>query len=256
MMNNNKPNAFTIVELSLVLLIISLIIGGTMAGKSLINNARIRALISESGEYVRAVDNFRNIIVVNGSGCLPGDCLSATAIFGTTDINGFTVHNGNGNGFIGGTNTDNLEDLGAWQHLALAGIINGTFTGNIVAAPTSQVSVGVNAPGSNYDPSLVYLFYSDHIISNYALHNAIAVCTLSSDTDCHEGIFVNDAYAVDVKVDDGLPFTGRIFARSYVGSNCTSAAIVAGNHASTTYLMAAKPTLCLILFALNGFIYN
>ena len=256
MMYNNKPNAFTLVELSLVLLIISLIIGGTMAGKSLITNAKIRSLISESGEYPRAVDNFRNIIVINGNGCFPGDCASATAVFGTTDVNGSTVNNGDGNGFIGDNTTNNLEDLGAWQHLALAGIINGVFTGNLVAAPTSKVSVSVNAPGSNYDPNLVYLFYSDTISSNYVLHNAIAACTLGSNTACHESVYVNDIYAVDVKVDDGLPFTGRILAFSGTVGNCTSAAIALGNHTSATYLMAAQPTTCKVLFALTGFIYS
>jgi prepilin-type N-terminal cleavage/methylation domain-containing protein len=43
----NKRCGFTLIELSIVLVIIGLIVGGVLAGQSLINAAAVRAQISQ-----------------------------------------------------------------------------------------------------------------------------------------------------------------------------------------------------------------
>ena len=55
-MNNNK--AFSLIELSIVLIIIGLLVAGITGGKSLIENAKNRALINEIRGWKQAVNAF------------------------------------------------------------------------------------------------------------------------------------------------------------------------------------------------------
>ena len=54
--NNNK--AFSLIELSIVLIIIGLLVAGITGGKSLIENAKNRALINEIRSWKQAVNAF------------------------------------------------------------------------------------------------------------------------------------------------------------------------------------------------------
>ena len=46
-MNNNNNKAFSLIELSIVLMISGLLVGGITGGKSLIESAKIRNVINE-----------------------------------------------------------------------------------------------------------------------------------------------------------------------------------------------------------------
>ena len=59
---------FTLVEMSIVMVIIGLIIGGILVGRDLINVAAIRSQISQIEQYQTAVNTFRGKY-----GYLPGD---------------------------------------------------------------------------------------------------------------------------------------------------------------------------------------
>src|ERR1017187_10122680 len=65
---------FTLVELSIVLVIIGLIIGGVLVGRDLISAAEVRAQISQIEKYQTAVNTFRDKY-----GYLPGDIPEPTA---------------------------------------------------------------------------------------------------------------------------------------------------------------------------------
>ncbi len=89
---------FTLVEVSIVIVIIGLIIGGIFVGKDLLLQSSIRAQISQIDAIEASINTFRLKY-----GCLPGDCPNATDIFGTTDPLGNTVVNGNGDNIIKST---------------------------------------------------------------------------------------------------------------------------------------------------------
>ena len=65
-MNNNK--AFSLIELSIVLIIIGLLIAGIIGGKSLIESAKIRNVINEFNNLEKSIYTFKVI-----KDRLPGD---------------------------------------------------------------------------------------------------------------------------------------------------------------------------------------
>jgi len=60
MIQKSLRNAgFTLIELSIVLVIIGLIVGGILAGQQLIHNSRIKNTVSQLQEYRTATNSFR-----------------------------------------------------------------------------------------------------------------------------------------------------------------------------------------------------
>ena len=130
-------HGFSLLELSIVLVIIGLIAGGIVAGSSMIRAAELRAVISEETQFKIAIHTFRE----KYSG-LPGDLDNATRFWGaepaancpgdeTTPSTTSATCDGNGDGFISWGNISGFggESHRFWQHLANAGLIAGNFTG-------------------------------------------------------------------------------------------------------------------------------
>ena len=88
---------FTLIELSIVLVIIGLIVGGVLVGQDLIRAAAVRAQVSQIEKYNTAVNTFRDKY-----GALPGDIQDpAASSFGFTP-RGQLAGEGDGNGVIEG----------------------------------------------------------------------------------------------------------------------------------------------------------
>ncbi len=68
MRNNNKISGFSLIELSIVLIIIGLLVAGVTGGSSLIESARVRAFVNEVNGYKQAINTY---YVAKGK--LPGD---------------------------------------------------------------------------------------------------------------------------------------------------------------------------------------
>ena len=138
-LQQNKQAGFTLVELSIVLVIIGLIIGGVLVGQDLIKAAEIRATTSDIEKYNAAANTFRNRF--NG---LPGDLLSDRAIqFGMAARDG-TAGQGDGNSVIEGcaeaSTALGCENAVFWQDLTRAELISDAFV------PATSVATGNNGP--------------------------------------------------------------------------------------------------------------
>src|SRR5215216_4335266 len=111
-----NERGFTLIEIAIVLVIIGLLLGGVLKGQELITGARVRNLIQQQdgvkAAYFGFLDRYR---------ALPGDYADAQ-----TNISG-TTGKGNGNGQIEGGTTAPIESILAWEHLAKAGFINGSY---------------------------------------------------------------------------------------------------------------------------------
>lgn len=68
---------FTLIELSIVLVIIGLLVGGVLAGQTLIAAAQVRKEISKLNSISTAINTFRVKY-----DALPGDMANATTYFG------------------------------------------------------------------------------------------------------------------------------------------------------------------------------
>ena len=111
-LNNSRQQGFTLVEIAIVLVIIGLLLGGVLKGQALIDSAKVKNIIQQATSLQAAVNSYQDKFRA-----LPGDDMLAT-----THVPG-ALANGNGDGQI-------TEYLSAPQHLALAGLITGTYNGS------------------------------------------------------------------------------------------------------------------------------
>lgn len=140
---------FTLVELAVVLIVIGLLVGALMVGRSIIHAAELRSIITEFEALQAATKQFQ--IQYNA---LPGDMPHATRVWGALDDNNTTCRgipsdgstktcNGDGNGKVW-VNTN--ESFRFWQHLNNAGLLAGSYTGTAGSAGSQHAEIGVNVP--------------------------------------------------------------------------------------------------------------
>ena len=212
---------FTLVELSVVLVILGLLSGGVLVGRDLIRAAELRAVLTERAAFQTAVATFE--LTYN---CLPGDCQTATQFWGAdsgpwdggyygfrTTAHGPLTADGNGDGRITIEDTDpsRYESTTAWQHLSNAKLVAGLYTG--------VVEVSYAPPGPNRLPSSRYgartLWQLGWLGvqpsgSVYFPGSYGHVLILSDPTATVGGLLAADHMVLDMKIDDGLPGTGRL----------------------------------------------
>ena len=76
-------DGFTLVELSIVIIIIGFLIAGIAAGKSLIRQTKLNSIITESQMYILAINTFKDRYSY-----YPGDLPNAEAYWPTTNSGG------------------------------------------------------------------------------------------------------------------------------------------------------------------------
>lgn len=241
--NNHRKSqrGFTLVELSIVLLVISLIISSVLVGQDLIRNAELRATISQYENYNSAVAAFRG--KYEG---LPGD------IPGNTNF-GFTG-NGDGNGVLVGPTVLATENVYFWSHLGATGaeLISGTYSG--VAATTTNLNAITPTAKSGVGNWGVY-YDSTTGKNHYIL--GLTTPAAGSSLDVADTLTPLDAKYIDSKIDDGMPNKGTVNAgiggaTAYTAPDaaCASTATSAGVYSTTTKTVA-NTVACTLRFRLS-----
>src|ERR1035441_2116364 len=150
---NTLRRGFTLLELSIVLVIIGFLVGGVVAGVELIQAARLNKVMTDMRKVLTAGNTVQN--KYDG---LPGDISNATYYWGAagTPTNtwggcysivgtGTQTCDGNGDGQIWYGGGPYAEPYRFWQHLSLAGLIEGSYNG----VDGSDGSNGYSTPGTN-----------------------------------------------------------------------------------------------------------
>lgn len=147
-----RHDGFTLVELSVVLVIIGLIVGGVLVGRDLVDAAKVRGQMTQISEIETAINTF-NLKY----GCLAGDCPNATDLFGTASPAGKTIYNGDGNGKIQNPASSSDECLfgsgieGELTQLFLHIYLSGVGKDFTIGDNPGTSHVGVEYPYAKFD---------------------------------------------------------------------------------------------------------
>lgn len=231
--SKKDQSGFTLIELSIVLVIIGLIVGGVLVGRDLINAAAIRAQIAQIEKYQTAVNTFRGKY-----GYLPGDIKDPEASNFGFQARGQYNGEGDGNGIIEGTNSNSSghqygtimgsETAVFWNDLATARLTDYPFNANfsITLYVPNGVSMDNLFPGGKIgNGNYVYVWSGGPIAghSNDAGHNGLnyfglsaVVSVVNGQMTSNPGLTVQQAASIDAKIDDGFPQGGNVTAM-YLG---------------------------------------
>ncbi len=261
---------FSLVELSIVLVILGLLTGGILAGQSLIRASELRSVSTEYNRYVTAMQTFRDKYFA-----LPGDMTNATKFWGTSascpgdnttvTAPAITTCNGDGNGQLSSYATTSNETYRMWQHLADAGLIEGSFTG---VTATNNAVLTVNSTSSPNVPAskLSNAVWWSQYVSNASV----------SDITYFDGAYGNsfyfstgpygtfgilkpeEAWNIDTKMDDGKPGTGKIRslkdstqANATTGCSDVAYTVATSIASSSNYLLTNSSKACSLIFSGN-----
>jgi prepilin-type N-terminal cleavage/methylation domain-containing protein len=229
---------FTLVELSIVLVIIGLIVGGVLTGQDLIKAAQVRAEISQITNYNTATNTFRE--KYNG---LPGDLLNGANYFsGCCGAQLSSTGYGNGNALI-----ENAGTAGATYEGEVALFFYELNAGGLIPDPTNTVNnynvtattlpTGV-VPMAKIPGGATLSIMSASGINYWVLSSLSG--TLASPvwgTAGSMGLTVLQASQIDGKIDDGAPGTGNVISIALGNSGTPLAPATVGDSGSgtTTY---------------------
>jgi len=191
-----RQHGFTLVEIAIVLVIIGLLLGGILKGQELITSARVRNIADQNSgvqaAYYGFVDRFRQV---------PGDWKVENAKDAIPDVQS----GGNGNGRLDKSNSDWDEPLALWEQLSKAGFIQGNFKGGTPGGGSPAPSTSNNDVGPhNAFNGLLVLYRS----SDYKDASTNATPAVRLNLTLGRNIPVNVMRELDLKVDDGLPYSG------------------------------------------------
>jgi prepilin-type N-terminal cleavage/methylation domain-containing protein len=174
---------YSLIELSIVLVIIGLVVGGVLIGKDLIGSSQNLVILSDTKKFEDAITTFND----KYSG-IPGDLYNAKDIW--EDV----ASNGNGDGQV---KTD--EELLLWHHLSKAKLITGNFSG--VASGEGEYKVIDNIPQSKYNQA-------GYVVFNKTEDALVLRIGGASQKYDDVAMTPKDAMEIDTKADDGLPDSG------------------------------------------------
>jgi prepilin-type N-terminal cleavage/methylation domain-containing protein len=264
-------HAFSLVELSIVLVILGLLTGGVLGGQALIRAAELRSVGTEHARYVTAVQTFRDKYFG-----LPGDITNASSFWGALDGNNgigsdcrgesasLLTCNGNGDGSIcpdaAACASSTWETYLFWKHLANAGLIEGNYSGSSARStgtPQCFSSSGNSVPGCNAAASKISRgMWNVEDMSTQTAHpylfsgnygNTLALTTGPNFINyINATVEPEELWNIDTKIDDGKPAFGNVVASRW--NTCATGAANVNDGANASYNLQDGTIRCVPVF--------
>ena len=218
-------NGFSLVELSIVLVILGLLTGGIIGGMSLIKAAELRSVAKELNQFQMAISVFQDEYRA-----LPGDMDNAHRYWGLlpgATEGGTCPNTGSADALTCNGDDDGIVEFGGesrhvWKHLANANLIQGHYSGKYEA----DQMPGITGPKSGYDNGM-WGWGSSYWISNLGQTSENPLILGKPGYPGIEGtvdsplLSTSHAFNIDSKMDDSLPENGKVQAFDVSGAgNC------------------------------------
>jgi prepilin-type N-terminal cleavage/methylation domain-containing protein len=249
-------SGFTLIELSIVLVIIGLIVGGILVGQDMIKAAEVRATTAQIEKYNSATNTFRSKY-----NYIPGDVPTsvATTLGIFADTGGGTVGRQDGNGLLEGQAAGAVVQIGEpitfWRHLTDVQLVDGSYgniSGTALVAASGQAGANITSstmnqilPPAKLGRGNYLVVYASSGLNYYQLTGITAITAASGAVTLTEALTPMEAYNIDSKVDDGRPASGNVRAMEGTGplntaatAGATSCVFTGGaqyNYTSTTF---------------------
>lgn len=223
-------SGFTLIELSIVLVILGLIVGGVLVGRDLIANAALQRTLGDISSYESAVHGF-----MLKFDALPGDA-TEEQVGGFEGVPSSRYGDGNGSIGLGNGLLANFEYTYAWEHLSKAGLVKGGYGGLLDSAVCRSISCPQTAlnngtafwigsqrewwelldflAAGQFQPLDSPLLQSDNIGLSFVSATSIFLPTFLHGS--HRNLLSPaQAHGIDSKVDDGTAGTGRVLTTTH-----------------------------------------
>jgi prepilin-type N-terminal cleavage/methylation domain-containing protein len=210
----SRRAGFTLVELSIVLVIIGLIIGGVLTGRQIMQNAAITNALNSIQAFEAQFQTY-----VQNYGAIPGDDTNAKTRFPNASIpsgGSGTLGNGTLDGNFDSA-TANDETRLVWAELRAANLVK-------QVGGSDQTLQPANPFGG------IYGFQ----------HGAFSTGGIVTNVVCLSGVPADAAQAIDSRLDDGISNSGSIQAA--ISSTSPGAANAAAS--TTGYVSGQTYTVC------------
>ena len=232
---HSHEEGFTLVELSIVLVIIGLIVGGVLAGQDMIRAAEIRSTISQIEKYNTAVNTFRDKY-----GNIPGDILSSDATrFGFAARTG-AANRGDGDRLVEALPANPMylghETELFWRDLSQVALIDNGFVTATDALANAGAAIAVGALDQFLPQASIglghYITVHSSAGRNYFQISRVTAVAATGAFTLENAMTPQTAFNIDDKIDDGSPLNGSAQAAS--STSALNAVIVEATPAATT----------------------
>lgn len=251
-----QEKGFSLVELAISVTIVGILLTAVVKGQDVLEAARVTAIVSQVQNFSNAVDNYKDAF-----GYYPGDDVVEPANCDVLSV----CAAGDGNGFIeiedgGSVDTDpdwdaepgeDDETVQFWKHMAVVEMISDVQSAFDVGS-NSDYAFGLSHPASPIKGGYDVFYDTDFQPNGVDVGQQGHFFRLSAgplDDTVEPLVKTTMAKAIDRKLDDGMPYTGRVFSG---GDDCVEQETAGSDSLIDFYNVDEQGRACVMFFKFGG----